>query len=69
MLMLVRLFGILILVLNSSVAISFDKEGNAIEPSSSVPFPAHYTTAKHDLAGMAVRVKKIVFVDFKVLRY
>jgi hypothetical protein len=61
-------FGILLLMLNCAVAISFDKEGNAIEPSSSVPFPAHYTKAKYDLVGMAVRVKKIVFVDFKVMQ-
>ena len=58
------LFGVCTLM-----AISFDKDGNAIEPSSSVLFPAHYLPSKQSLIGMTVRIKKIVFVDFQVKLY
>ena len=61
-----KAYLLLVFFVGTSSAISFDKDGNSIEPSSSVAFPAHFSTTKQDLIGMTVRVKKIMFVDFKV---
>lgn len=46
------------------IAISFDAAGNGVEPASNTLFPMRMGSA--ELAGMGVRVKKIVFVSVQV---
>uniref|UniRef100_A0A6U4UE85 Chalcone isomerase domain-containing protein n=1 Tax=Hemiselmis andersenii TaxID=464988 RepID=A0A6U4UE85_HEMAN len=45
-------------------ALAFDKSGNALEPASSTAYPLVFQG--HELAGTAIRVKKIAFVPIQV---
>jgi hypothetical protein len=53
------------LVLGCASALHYDKSGNALEPASSTPYPLKLAGGM-ELAGVAIRVKKIVFVSVQV---
>ena len=54
----------IVLLAGCDSAVTYDKSGNVLEPASSTPYPLKMKDL--DLAGVAIRVKKIAFISVQV---